>query len=103
MRLQVFGTGCQDCKRLARVAEQAARELGLDYTLERVEEVEVILSWGVRRAPALGIDGRLVSGGRVPPVEEVKALLLGRAPRRPPRPARPPLTAALRPAASAPG
>lgn len=79
MRLQIFGTGCPNSKRLYRVTERAARELDLDYDLDRVEEIEVILSAGVLRTPALGVDGTLVVHGRVPTLEQVKGALLERA------------------------
>lgn len=79
MKLEIFGTGCANCKRLRQVTERAARELGLDVELEKVEELDAILSAGVVRTPALAVDGDLVVSGRVPSLTEVRGLLEERA------------------------
>lgn len=75
MRLQVLGPGCANCARLAAHVERAAREVGVDFTLEKVTDLEAIVRAGVLRTPALAIDGTVRFSGRVPGVEELKALL----------------------------
>lgn len=75
MKLQVYGTGCAKCQQLTRSAETAARELGLDVELEKVEALDAIVAAGVVRTPALAVDGVLRVIGRVPPVDELKGLL----------------------------
>lgn len=74
-KLQILGTGCANCRRLTAATEQAARNLGLDFELEKVEDLEAILDFGVLRTPALAVDGRVRISGRVPPVSEIERLL----------------------------
>ena len=74
-KLQILGTGCGNCRRLLNRAEQAAAELGLEAEIEKVENLDEILSFGVMRTPALALDGDVVVMGRVPAVDELKGLL----------------------------
>lgn len=73
--LEIYGTGCAKCKRLAQVAERTAKELDLDYELTKVEDLDAILAAGVVRTPALAVDGELRVSGRVPSGEEMRQLL----------------------------
>ncbi len=74
-KIQILGTGCPKCKSLAAVAEQAAKETGIEYSLEKVTDINDIMSYGVMFTPALVIDGEVKLAGRVPTTEEVKKLL----------------------------
>lgn len=74
-KLQILGTGCAKCKMLGDHAEQAARELGLEYTLEKVTDINDIIAFGVMATPALVVDGEVKVSGRVPTVESLKPLL----------------------------
>ena len=76
-KLQILGTGCPNCRRLTAVTEEAARAVGLDYTLEKVEALDDIVAFGVLRTPALAVDGVVVASGRVPSRAEVERLLAG--------------------------
>ena len=75
MRIQILGTGCAKCARLAEQAKKAADELGLDYSLEKVSSIEEILAQGVLVTPALLVDGKLKVSGSVPALEEMKKIL----------------------------
>jgi len=75
MKIQILGTGCPKCKKLAETAETAARELGLDYELEKVTEIDKILAFGVMMTPGLVVDGQVKAVGKVPSLEEVKKML----------------------------
>jgi len=77
LKIQILGTGCAKCKKLAETAETAAKELGLDYELVKVTEIGDILDFGVMATPGLAIDGKVLSAGKVPTVEQVRALLQG--------------------------
>lgn len=79
MKISVLGTGCPKCKKLAETAEAAARELGVSYELEKVTDINDIMSYGVMIPPALAVDGKVVSTGKVPGLEETKKLLSGEA------------------------
>lgn len=74
-KLQILGTGCAKCKMLSDHAEQAAKELGLEYTLEKVTDINDIVTFGVMATPALVVDGEVKVSGRVPTVESLKPLL----------------------------
>ena len=74
-KLQILGTGCSNCDRLLAHAEKAAGELELDFEIEKIEDLEKILSFGVMRTPALAVDGEVLVMGRVPAVQELKGLL----------------------------
>lgn len=75
MKLQILGTGCPKCRRLTAATEEAARNLGLDYELEKVEDVDSIVAFGVLRTPALAVDGTVKVTGRVPSVADIERLL----------------------------
>jgi small redox-active disulfide protein 2 len=73
--LQVLGSGCANCVRLAKNVETAAKELGIDFKLEKVTDIEAIVRAGVMRTPALVVDGKVMLSGRVPNVEEIKTII----------------------------
>ena len=75
MKIQILGTGCPKCKQLSENAETAAKELGIDFELEKVTSITDIMSFGVMMTPALVIDGEVKIAGKVPQVEEIKELL----------------------------
>ena len=74
-RIQVLGTGCPKCRRLAENADAAARELGIEYELEKVTDIREIMGFGVMLTPALVIDGDVKLAGKVASSEEILALL----------------------------
>ena len=73
--IEVLGPGCAKCELLAQYAEQAARELGLDYQLIKQKEPSAIAAYGVMATPALVVDGRVKRQGHVASAEKIKALL----------------------------
>lgn len=75
MKIQILGTGCPKCKKLAETAETAAQELGLEYEIEKITEINEIMKFGVMMTPGLAVDGDVKVAGRVPAVEELKTML----------------------------
>ena len=75
MKLQILGTGCPKCKKLAEVTEQAAKDLGIDYTLEKITDITAIMSFGVMMTPALAVDGKVKASGKIPSSEELRKIL----------------------------
>lgn len=74
--IQVLGPGCAKCTTLAAHAEQAVRELGIEGQVVKVQDIAEMLAFdGVRALPALAVDGEVKVWGRVPAVDEVKAML----------------------------
>jgi small redox-active disulfide protein 2 len=77
MRVQVLGPGCARCKQLAANVEEALRQLGVEATVEKVEDVREIARLGVLSTPALAVDGRVRLTGKVASASELRALLGG--------------------------
>jgi small redox-active disulfide protein 2 len=77
MKIQILGTGCPKCRKLAEEAEAAATELGLDFQIEKVTGLNEIMAFGVMMTPALAVDGAVKVAGKVPSREEIKNLLRG--------------------------
>ena len=75
IELKVLGTGCAKCTRLAENAEAAAQALGLDYRLDKVTDRDAITDAGVLVTPALQIGDRVAVSGKVPTVDQIKAML----------------------------
>ena len=75
MLIQVLGTGCAKCTKLAAQAEEAAKQMGVDYTLEKVTDINKIMTFGVMVTPALIVDGKLRCSGNVPSVDQLVAIL----------------------------
>lgn len=75
MKIQILGTGCPKCKKLAETAETAAQDLGLDYEIEKITEINEIMKFGVMMTPGLAVDGDVKVAGKTPTVDEVKRML----------------------------
>ena len=73
--LEILGTGCPKCAKLAENAEAAAKALGIEYALRKVTNINDIVKFGVMMTPALAVDGVVKVSGRVPDAEEIKTLL----------------------------
>ena len=73
-KLQILGTGCPKCKKLAENTEMAAKSLGLEYSLEKVSDIAEIMKFGVMMTPALVVDGTVKIVGKVPTPDELKKL-----------------------------
>jgi len=74
-KIQILGTGCPKCKKLAENAEVAAKELGIEYSIEKVTEINKIMKFGVMVTPALAIDGQVKTVGKVVSPDEIKKML----------------------------
>lgn len=75
MDIKVLGTGCARCKTLENVTRQAVVELNLDATIEKIEDIQKIMLFGIMSTPGLVINNKVVLSGQVPKVEELKELL----------------------------
>ena len=75
MIIKVLGPGCNNCKNLEKATREAVANLGLDATIEKVEDYGQIASYGVMSTPALVVDEVVVVSGRVPRASEIQALL----------------------------
>jgi len=74
-KIEVLGTGCAKCKKLEEFTREAAGEIKLECDIEKVEDIQKIMSYGVMMTPALVVDGKVLVSGKVPSVNELKKLL----------------------------
>ena len=74
-KIEILGTGCPKCKKLAENAETAAKQMGIEYEIRKVTDINEITKFGVMMTPALAIDGKVKMVGKVPSTDEIKGLL----------------------------
>jgi small redox-active disulfide protein 2 len=74
-KIQILGTGCPKCKMLAELAEAAAKDIGIEYEIEKVKDINEIMKFGVMMTPALAVDGKVKVVGKVPSPDEIKKML----------------------------
>jgi len=74
-KIQILGTGCPKCKKLTENAEAAAKELGVEYEIEKVTDISKIMDFGVMMTPALAVDGEVKVVGKVASIEEIKEFI----------------------------
>lgn len=75
-RIQILGTGCPKCRTLTENARLAADQLGFEYELVKVTDINEISRFGVMFTPALAVDGSVKAAGKVLTVEQIKPLLM---------------------------
>lgn len=75
MKIKILGTGCPNCQKLEANVKQALEEMKKEAQIEKVMEIEKIMSYGVMGTPALVIDEEVKVFGRIASVEEIKELL----------------------------
>ncbi len=75
MKIQVLGSGCAKCNLLKENAEKAARELGVEFDIEKVTDFREIAKMGVLTTPALVVDGKVKLIGKASSPAEIKGLL----------------------------
>lgn len=74
-KIQILGTGCPKCKKLTANAEEAVKNAGIEATIEKVEKLTDILKFNVVLTPALVVDGKVKSSGKVLSVEEIEEII----------------------------
>ena len=74
-KIQILGTGCPKCKKLAENAEAAARELEIEFEIEKITDINEIMKFGVMMTPALAVDGQVEAVGKVLSPDEIKKVL----------------------------
>lgn len=72
----MLGTGCPKCKKLEQLTRESLSELGMEASIEKVEDIREIMAYGVMATPALVKDGEVVLWGRLPSVKELKSILV---------------------------
>jgi small redox-active disulfide protein 2 len=75
MNIKILGTGCPNCQKLEANTKQALEELKLEAKIEKIIEIQDIMSYGVMGTPALVVDEKVEVSGRIPDISEIKTIL----------------------------
>ena len=75
MQIKILGPGCPRCEETEQAVRDAVAEAGVDATVEKVTNVIEIVKYGVLGTPAVVVDGKVASVGKIPSVEEIKEWL----------------------------
>jgi small redox-active disulfide protein 2 len=75
-KIQILGTGCPKCKKLAENAEAAVKNTGIECEIVKVTDINEIMKFGVMMTPALAIDGQVKIIGKVPSPDEIRKWLV---------------------------
>jgi small redox-active disulfide protein 2 len=76
-QIKVLGSGCANCKNTAQRIETVAKEQNIAISLEKVEDIAKIMSYGVMATPAVVIDDQVVHAGGVPDKNKIMTWLVG--------------------------
>ena len=71
MKIEILGSGCARCKALTERVEQTIKRAGINAEIVKVADIADIARRGILSTPGLAIDGRLVSTGRIPTLQQV--------------------------------
>ncbi len=74
-KVQILGSGCAKCHKLAENVQEASKVLGIEIDLEKVSDIESIMKSGILTTPGLVIDGRVVASGKLLKPDEIIKLL----------------------------
>ncbi|HPE61516.1 MAG TPA: thioredoxin family protein [Thiolinea sp.] len=74
--IKVLGTGCANCKSTIALIEQVAQAKGVAVSLQKIEELKDIMSYGVMSTPGVVIDGKVVHAGGVPSRDKIEQWLI---------------------------
>jgi small redox-active disulfide protein 2 len=74
-KIQILGTGCAKCQKLSDHTKQAVDNLGLDYNMEKVTDINQIMAFGIMTTPGLVVDGQVLVTGKVPSPAEIEKML----------------------------
>jgi small redox-active disulfide protein 2 len=75
MKIEILGTGCSKCKALEEATKQAVAQSGIFAQIEKVEDIMKIMEYGVMSTPALVIDGKVLSTGKILSVTEIVEMI----------------------------
>jgi small redox-active disulfide protein 2 len=75
MKIQILGTGCPKCEKTTKVVKEVVEELGLEAEIEKVTDLNEIMTFNVMSTPAVVIDGQVKIAGRVPSARALRKLL----------------------------
>jgi small redox-active disulfide protein 2 len=75
MEIKILGTGCPKCKTLEEITRKVVNDNGIDAHITKVEDIVEIMKFNIMTTPALVVNEKVVSKGRIPSVDEIKQFL----------------------------
>lgn len=75
MEIKILGTGCSKCKTLEELTRKVVKDNGIDASVTKVEDIMEIIKYNIMTTPALVVNEKVVSKGRIPSSEEIKQFL----------------------------
>ena len=75
MEIKILGTGCSKCKTLEEFTRKVVKDNGIDASITKVEDIVEIMKFNIMTTPALVVNGKVVSKGRIPSADEIKQFL----------------------------
>lgn len=75
LHIKVLGSGCANCHKVEELAKQAVAQLGVEAKVELVTDMQEMLRYGVMSTPAIVINDKLVSAGRVPALSQITTMI----------------------------
>jgi small redox-active disulfide protein 2 len=75
MEIKILGTGCSKCKTLEEIIRKVVKDNGIDANISKVEDIVEIMKFNIMTTPALVVNEKVVSKGRIPSVDEIKQFL----------------------------
>ena len=75
IKIQILGMGCPKCNKLYAAADAAAKELGVKYEMEKINDINKITDMGVMMTPAMAINGKVKFSARIPATQELKKII----------------------------
>jgi small redox-active disulfide protein 2 len=73
MKIVILGPGCPRCHEVEKRTINALAELGIAADVEKISDIQRIMEFDILSTPGLVIDGKVVSSGKIPRLEEIKA------------------------------
>ncbi len=73
--IKVLGSGCTNCKTVAKLITAVAEEKGIAIELEKIEEIREIMGFGILTTPGVVVDGQVVHAGSIPSRQQIEQWL----------------------------
>ena len=75
MEIKILGTGCSKCKSMEEITRKVVKDNDIEANITKVEDIVEIMKYNIMTTPALVVNDKVVSKGRIPSVDEIKQFL----------------------------
>jgi len=75
MEIKILGTGCARCKTLEDITRKVVKENSIDAEIIKVDDIVEIMKFNIMTTPALVVNGKVITKGRIPSADEIKQFL----------------------------